>query len=405
MSEFLILKSADEARAILAGFEARGSERVALAKAGGRVLARDVVAAEDLPAFPRATMDGYAVRSKDVYGASDGAPAYLKIAGQIAMGAAPPRALAAGEAMGISTGGMVPDGADAVVMIEWTQKVGDAEIEVLRPVATGENVIRPGEDVARGRVALRRGTRLLPAQIGMLAALGETIVDVFPRPRVTILSTGNEIVSPDLAPAPGQVRDVNQYALAAACERAGAEVTLGGVIEDDAEALKKAVGAAVGSADLVMLSGGSSVGVRDLTADTLGAFGDILFHGISVRPGKPTILARTANGQPLLGMPGPPTSALVIFDVFVRPLLWRLGGETARDPWPARKKARLARRQASVPGREDWIRVRLDGELAHPLLGGSSALTNLAESSGYLCIEAGREGIAEGDEVDVLLHL
>jgi molybdopterin molybdotransferase len=266
-------------------------------------------------------------------------------------------------------------------------------------------VIRVGEDVARGRVVLQKGTRLSPAQVGMLAALGETEVAVFPRPRVAILSTGNEIVAPDRAPAPGQVRDVNQYALCAACERAGAQVQLGGVIADDPAALEKAVSAAVASADLVMLSGGSSVGVRDLTADTLSAHGDILFHGISVRPGKPTILARTNSGQPLVGMPGPPTSALVIFDVFVRPLVWRLGGETARDPWPARRRARLARRQASVPGREDWIRVRLEGELAHPLLGGSSALTNLVESSGYVCIEAGREGIAEGDEVDVLLHL
>src|SRR5262249_13063603 len=155
----------------------------------------------------------------------------------------------------------------------------------------------------------------------------------------------------------GQVRDVNQSALAAACERAGAEVQLGGVIPDDPARLRDAVAAAVVAADLVMLSGGSSVGVRDLTADTLAAHGEILFHGISVRRGKPAILARTARGQPLFGMPGPPTSALVIFDVFVRPLVWRLGGETERDPWPARRRARLARRQASVPGREDWIRV------------------------------------------------
>ncbi|HJZ88887.1 MAG TPA: gephyrin-like molybdotransferase Glp, partial [Polyangia bacterium] len=336
MSEFLILKSAEEARAILADFLPVGKEVVGLAEAGGRVLAADVTAPEDVPAFPRATMDGYAVRARDLYGASEGAPAYLKVAYQVAMGARPERPLAPGEAAAISTGGMLPDGADAVVMVEWTQPVRPGEIEALRPVAPGENVIRPGEDVPRGRHVLREGQRLRPQDVGLCAALGLPRVPVFARPRVHILSTGNELVAPADVPAPGQVRDVNQYALAAAAGRAGAVATLSGVIADEPGQLRAAVGAAAQRADLTLLSGGSSLGVRDLTAEVLGAFGDILFHGISVRPGKPTILARSRRGAPLVGMPGPPLSALVIFDVFIRPLLARLGGETAYQSFPAR---------------------------------------------------------------------
>ena len=408
MTEFLLLKSADEARQILRGFGSVGVETVGIERAAGRVLAEAAFAPEDLPAFARATMDGYAVRSRDVFGASDGAPAYLRIGPTIAMGAPPPRPLAAGEALPISTGGMLPEGADAVVMVEWTAAVGAEELEVLRAVAPGANVIRAGEDVPRGREVLPPGRRLRPQDVALLAALGLVRVPVQAVPLVRILSTGNEIVPPERAPAPGQVRDANQLALAAAAARAGARVETRGIVIDDLEALRRAAREAAEGADLLLLSGGSSVGVRDLTARVLGELGTILFHGISVRPGRPTLLSQ-GGGRPLVGMPGPPTSALVIFEVFIRPLVHALGGEVVADLWPARVRARLLRRQASVPGREDWIRVRLgsaaDGSrTAEPLLGGSAALSNLVASDGYLRIEAGCEGVAEGEEIEVLLH-
>jgi molybdopterin molybdotransferase len=406
VSEFLILKSAAEARALLEEFPPVGLEPCPLPVAGGRVLAEDVRAPEPLPAFSRATMDGYAVRASDLFGASDGAPAYLRVVGQLPMGEAPAAPLGAGEALGISTGGMLPDGADAVVMIEWTQRIGPSEVEVFRPVAPGENVIGVGDDVRAGEPVCHAGGRLRPQDVALLAALGVVELPVHRLPRVAVLSTGNELSPPHERPGPARVRDANQLALAEAVRRAGGEPTCGGIIADDAGELARAVAAASERADLVLLSGGSSVGVRDLTAQTLAALGEICFHGISVRPGRPTLLARAKSGAPLVGMPGPPTSALVIFDVFIRPLLFRLGGQRERDLWPLRVRARLTRRQASVAGREDWIRVRLlrdpQGDwLAEPLRGSSAALSNLTRADGYLCIEAGCEGVAEGETVEV----
>ena len=407
MAEFLVLRSADEARRLLAAFPAVGAERVALAEADGRVLAADVVGTEALPAWTRAVMDGYAVRAADTFGASDTVPAFLSCVGAVPMGGVFPRALAPGEAAAIATGGVIPDGADAVVMIEFTDERAGA-VAVHRGVATGDHVLRTGEDVARGAVLGRAGRRLRPEDVALCAALGITEVLVHRRPRVGVLSTGDELVAPDAMPRPGQVRDANQLALAAACRRCGCDVELGGVAADDAAELAARTRSLAASCDAVLLSGGSSVGARDLTAGALvAAGGEIIFHGISVRPGKPTILAR-AGAKPLLGMPGVPVSALVIFEVFVRPMLLALGGEREREAWPARRRARLSRRVPSLAGREDYVRVRLvtTGEvaLAEPLLGGSSAMSTLARADGLVIVPAGVEGIAEGDEVEVLLH-
>jgi len=408
VGEFLILKSGDEAREILTSFAALATESVALDHAFDRVLGEDLLALEDTPPWPRSVMDGYAVRARDVQGASESVPCYLKLVGTVPMGAVLERRIGPGEAAGISTGGVLPEGADAVVMIEYVDRARAEEIEVHRSVAAGDNLIRPGEDLRRGDMVVPRGKRLRPQDVGALAAFGRTEVRVFRRPRVAVLSTGNEVVPPDKAPAPGQVRDVNQYALSAQVRRAGGEPLLGGIVADDAAALRARVLELLDESDMVMLSGGSSVGVRDVASEVLASLGgSVLFHGINVRPGKPTLCARVGD-KPVLGMPGFPVSSMVIFDVFVRPLLWRLSGESARDPWPARRRARFSRRHASAAGREDWVRVRLesraDGAWAAPVLGGSAALSTVVRADGLVRIDAGSEGIGEGEEIEVFLY-
>lgn len=409
MGEFLVLKSADEARALMTDFPPVGTERVALVAADGRVLAEDLSAPEDLPPWPRGVMDGYAVRAKDTFGASEAVPAFLKVRGAVPMGDVWRGTVGPGEAVAISTGGALPDGADAVVMIEYTQEGRGGELEVQKGVAPGDHVMRVGDDVRRGEPLLRAGRRLRPQDVAILAAFGVLEVPVRRRPRVAIVSTGNEIVPPEATPRPGQVRDMNQLALGAQARRCGCEPIFGGIVPDDAAALEAAVRRLVADADAVILSGGSSIGVRDLTASVLKAAGArVVFHGISVRPGKPTILARVGD-TPVLGMPGVPVSAMVIFDVFVRPLLWRLAGEERRDPWPFRRRARLARRAPSIAGREDYLRVRLvareDGALwAEPVLGGSAAVATLVGADGLVVVPSHAEGLAEGEEVEVLLH-
>lgn len=416
MGEFLVLKSADEARAILREFSPVGVEEVPLVEADGRVAARDLVCPADEPPWPRATMDGYAVRAKDTFGASDAVPAFLTVVGSVPMGDVFPGAIGPGQAVQISTGGVVPEGADAVVMVEYTQRGAGDELEVHKGVAPHQNLIRPGEDMRRGERLVARGRRLRPQDIGALANVGLVEVPVYRRPVVGILSTGNEIVPASATPRPGQVRDVNQFTLGAQARRAGAEVVLAGIAPDDPAEIRRRAAELLERCDLVLLSGGSSIGVRDLTASVFEALGaEIVFHGISVRPGKPTIYARRGD-KPIFGMPGVPVSAMVIFDVFVRSVVWQLGGESGREPWPVRRRALLTRRLPSIAGREDYVRVRLvppggpggrvaAGELpgAEPLLGGSASLSTLVKADGLVVVPSHSEGIAEGEEVEVLL--
>jgi molybdopterin molybdotransferase len=399
MPEVLLLKSADEARALLAGFAALPSEEVGFADADGRILAGAIVASEDLPPWSRSAMDGYAVRARD----TSAVPVVLRLRGHVAMGelwrGSPPLP---GDALGVPTGAAVPEGCDAVVMIEHTRPRSADEIEVRRTVAPGENLIRPGDDVHRGEILLPAGRRLRPVDLGALAAQGLVTVTVHRRPRVAILSTGNELVPPEQTPRPGQVRDVNAWILAAQAERLGCEVVHGGIVGDDAAALATRSAELVERADVLLLSGGSSIGTRDLTAavlETLGA--ELLFHGVNVKPGRPTLLARLGE-KPIFGMPGVPTSAAIIFDAFVRPLLYRLGGEPGADPWPCRRRARLARSVPSLPGREDYVRVRLTGDRAEPLAGGSS-LASLVRADGLLVIPEWLGGLTEGAEVEIFL--
>jgi molybdopterin molybdotransferase len=415
----LTLIPADEARRILLETAPVDTERVPLREAGGRVLAAPLRAPEDLPAQRRSVMDGYAVRAADVRGASELASVTLTLVGSVPMGDVFHGAVAAGEAVAISTGGFVPTGADAVVMAEHTSSMAESEAqgrsaEISRAVAPGANVIQPGEDFAVGADVLPAGRRLRPQDLAALATFGVAEVSVYRRPRVAVLSTGNELCDPwsPSPPRPGQVRDANQYALAAQVEAAGCLATAAGIVRDDARALREAVARALAEHDAVILSGGSSVGTKDVAAEAMLGLSPpgVLFHGIHIRPGKPTLFAR-AGARPVVGMPGFPTSSLIVFDAFIRPMLWRLGGEVGRENWPARRRARLAKAQPSVAGREDYLRVRLverDGDpsdlWAEPLAGGSAAISNVVFADGLVRVEAGLPGLAAGDSVDVFLY-
>ena len=408
--EFFRLQTRDEVLALYPRFAPVGVEEVDLSAALSRVLAAALLAPEDVPAFPRASMDGYGVRAADTFGSSVGAPQYLEIKGEVPMGAVPERPVNPGETLRVPTGAMLPPHADAVVMLEYTAEHPDGTLEVRRPVAPGENVLQPGEDVRHGEVLFPAGIRLRPQDLGLLAALGVTIVPVFRRPRVAILSSGDEIVPITQKPAAGQVRDSNAYLAAAQVAEWGGIPTIKGIVPDDFDALKTSLIAALKEADLILISGGSSVGARDLTLEAIKALpgAEVLAHGVAIRPGKPTILA--AVGQPplpMLGLPGHPASAAVVMEVLGKPLLARLAGLEALPSWGGEVAATLSRNLAGASGREDYVRVRLRREeetlWADPVLGPSGLLSPLVKSEGLVVIPLGVEGLVRGEAVKVRL--
>ncbi|MDR7485433.1 MAG: molybdopterin molybdotransferase MoeA [Armatimonadota bacterium] len=384
----------------------RGAERVAIEAALGRVLAADVVASVDLPPFPRSTADGWAVQAADTSAAAADRPARLNAAGQVQMGAEAAVAVVPGTAVRIPTGGMLPPGADAVVMQEDADTEG-AAVLVRRPVRAGDNVVGQGADVRAGAVVLRRGRRLRPADLGVLAGLGFPDVEVVLPPRVAILATGDEVRPPGAVLGPGQVRDMNSYTLAAAVLAAGGLPTLCGIVGDQTSAVESAIRRALEGHEMVLVSGGSSVGERDVAVDAIAAVGPpgIIVHGIAVRPGKPTVLA-LAGTVPVIGLPGNPVSALVIFDLFARPVLERmLGLDPTSAPWHL-VRAKLTAPLPGAGGREDHRRVRLesrpDGLWAVPLPAGSQILTSLVHADGVVRIPPGG-AFQQGEEVEVRL--
>ncbi len=386
----------------------RGTERVGLAEAFGRVLARDVVAPEDLPEFDRSTVDGYAVRAAETSGASGEHPSTLTIVGEVEMGAPAPRPIGPGETLRIPTGGMLPPGADAVVMLEDVEAGNGPSVVVRRPVRPGDNVIRRAEDVSRGEVALRQGVRLRPQDVGLLAAIGAVEVEVFLRPRVAVLATGDEIVAPDRRPAAGQVRDVNTVALSALVQQEGGIPQPYGIVEDEYGALLRTLADARRACDLVLVSGGSSVGEKDAVARAIADLGrpGVIVHGIRIKPGKPTILA-VVDGTPVIGLPGHPVSGMVIFDAFVRDVLRGLAGRAPARPLGRTVRARMARRVPSAGVREDHIRVFLEerdgAPWAIPVLGKSGIITTMTRADGVVIVPLGQDHVAEGAEVDVRL--
>lgn len=385
----------------------RGQETVPLLAALGRALAADVVSAIDLPPFDRSTVDGWAVRAPETSAATSGHPARLRHAGEVRMGAAAALILGPGGVVRIPTGGMLPEGADAVVMQEDVDTQGDV-ILVRRAVRAGENIVAHGADVQAGEAILRRGRRLRAADLGILAGVGLDRVDVFLPPRVAILATGDEVIPAGAPLAAGRVRDMNSPALAGAVLAAGGIPTLCGIVGDERSAVDEALRRALIDHDMVLVSGGSSVGERDVAAAAIGALGPpgVIVHGIAVRPGKPTVLA-AAGAVPVIGLPGNPVSALVIFDLFARPALDEmLGGNPASRPW-ALVRARLAEALPAAGAREDHRRVRLesrpDGLWARPLPAGSQILTSLARADGIVVVPASSAGFTEGEDVEVRL--
>lgn len=389
-------------------------EQVTLLEAGGRVLAREVRAEADVPAFARATMDGWAVRAADTSPVEPGVAPVLTVRGQVRMGEAPSVTVGPGEAVWIPTGGMLPGGADAVLPVESSEPAGGAgdgglpaAVKVLAPVRPGENVLPAGADVAAGRVVLRSGHRLRPQDVGALAAVGCTAPWVFRRPVVAIISSGDELVSPDRQPGPGQIRDANAYSLANAVRNDGGVPRLMGIVPDDPERLRAAVEKALAN-DMVIISGGSSVGRDDMVADILSQLGlpGVLVHGVRMAPGKPTILALIGD-RVVCGLPGNPVSALVTYELFVRPALrWRMGC-VPLETWQPTVRARLGAPLTAPPGRELYARVRLvvaGGELvAQPVPGGSGQLSSLVQADGLVVVPLERGSLPAGEIVDVRL--
>ena len=402
--EFFAVRTVAET---LAGFRpARRTpvETVALADAHRRAPAEPVRAPHDLPGFARATVDGFAVRAADTYGASEGLPSYLDVTGAVTMGRAPEVVVAPGNAVAMPTGGVMPDGADAVVMVEHTQETMPGTIEVVRPVAPGDGLVRADEDARAGAELLPAGRPLRAQDLGLLAAAGVTAVSVRARPRVAIVSTGDEVVAPtteDLGV--GQVRDATASALAALVRDAGGDHDQRGIVTDDHDPLAAVLRDAVATADLVVVSAGSSVGARDETAAVVAELGPpgIWAHGIALRPGKPTLLA-DCGGVPVLGLPGNPRSALVVFRIVGMPIV-RLVGGVAEPPEP-RVRARLGRSVPSAAGRLDVVQVTVRDGVAAPLFGASALLTILTAADGYIVVPDDATGLPEGSEVDVTLY-
>ena len=383
-------------------------ETVRTADSLHRVTAAPVVSGEALPAFARSSMDGYSVRAQDTFGASESLPALLNVVGDVLTGRQASVSLGIGDAAVAYTGGMLAVGADAVVMIERTETIDELTIEVMSPVAPGENVVQVAEDVSTGDTVLATGHRIRSQDIGAMLALGITEVEVVRKPRVAIISTGDEIVSPEDTPKPGQIRDINTYTIAARVSECGGLPVTFDVVPDDFQAQLSAAQKGFESADMLIFSAGSSLSSRDMTVEVFNRLGNpgVLVHGISIKPGKPTIVG-AVEGKPVFGLPGNPVSAIVVFDLVVRPIIYLLAGleEPPRRPSVT---ATLSRDVPSVAGREDHIPVRLHREngvlCADPVFGKSNLIFTLVKSDGMMVVPLDDGGRYAGDEVEVRLH-
>ncbi len=396
---------------LLTRFRPLEQEMVVLGKGLYRVLYTEIMPREDLPPFSRSTMDGFAVRARDTFGCSESEPALLQVIGEVAMGRLGyGLEVSQGQAAKIWTGGALPNGSDSVVMVEYTHNIDEQTIEVFRPVAPGENVIAKGEDFETGKPIFSKGHVLRPQDLGVLAGLGVTRVPVFRKPRVAIISTGDELVPPESVPKSGQIRDINSTTLDALVTEAGALPLQLGIVADDPDGMQEACEKALElSADIILLSGGSSVGRRDFTLTVFKRIkgAELLAHGVSVRPGKPTILARIGN-RALFGLPGHVASTVVVFYLFVRPLI-RLMAGLGLSIGLKQTEAVCGQEIPSVSGREDFIRVRLEKPnrnklpMAIPVWGKSGLLRPLVKADGLLIVPRDSEGLEKGEVASVLL--
>lgn len=424
MAEFFNVLPPDAAKSLLRDHihTILPSENIASVDALGRVLATAVAAPHNLPQFRRSTMDGYAVRAADTHGASESLPAFLQVIAEIPMGRAAEIELSPGTAVLVHTGGMIPETADAVVQVEHTQMMGEPltgdreqpqitrfpfEIEVFKAVATGQNVLQIGEDVAKASEILEQGHLIRPQDLGGLLALGIAQVQVSRQPRVAILATGDEVIPPAQQTAPGQIRDINSYTIAGLVQKAGGFPVLGGIVPDDFDNLKTRAVTLLAENDMLVMSAGSSVSVRDMTVDVINTLGKpgVLLHGVATRPGKPTIVGMIGN-KPVLGLPGNPVSAMVQFDMFGIPAIYWLQG-VQQLPKRGVVWARLSQNIASESGREDYVPARLQedahGFTATPVFGKSNLIYTLVNADGLIKIPLNKGGILQGEFVEVRL--
>ena len=407
MKEFFNVIDLDQVYAYIKKFPPVGVEEVPLSKSLNRILAQNITADIDLPDFRRSTMDGFAVRGASTFGASDGNPAYLSVKGSVAMGETSDCVIGPGEAVKIATGGMLPQGADSVIMVEHTGIIDETTIEAYRSVAPGQHIIDVGEDYAKGKTVLTDGMKIRPQEAGLLAAFGKQTVAVYKQPVIGIISSGDEIVATDKIPGPGQIRDINTFTLSGLVQQAGGRWVAFGIVEDNFEMLFKTCAQALSQCDMVMVSGSSSVGARDLTIEVLTALKDteIFFHGISISPGKPTILAKVEN-KAFWGIPGHVVSAMVVFSRIVKPFVEHIAGRDAKLKRELRLPALLSRNLSSAQGRVDYVRVRLlakqEALWAEPILGKSGLINTMVQADGLLEIGMNTEGLDRGAEVEVI---
>jgi molybdopterin molybdotransferase len=407
MKEFFKVKDLETVLDYRTKFPRVEIEQVPLLETVGRVLAEDIIADDDLPDFPRAIVDGYAVQGASTFGSSEGNPAYLTVTGSIAMGESPGLTIGPGEAAQIATGGMLPLGADSVVMIEHTEAIDDTTIEVYRSVAPGQNMIAIGEDIKKQARVIKQGQTIRPQETGLLAALGKQTVAVYQKPVIGIISTGDEIIPVNETPSRGQIRDINTYTLSGLIDQAGAIAVAHGIIRDNFEKLFEKCKSALDRCHMILISGGSSVGARDFTVEVFSALPDaeILVHGISISPGKPTILAKVQN-KAFWGMPGHVVSAMIVFARVVKPFIEHISGKSDGKREALRLQAKLSRNVASTQGRVDFIRVqlRLDGTQlwADPVLGKSGLISTMVKADGLIEIDINTEGLDKWAEVEVI---
>lgn len=373
------------------------TETVTISAASGRVLATDIMADRSVPPFNRSAMDGYAVIAEDTFGADEGG-IKLELKGVIHAGDVSENDVTPGYCIQIATGSPLPQGADAVVMVEYTEK-HENKILVTRPVYPGANVSKKGEDIVEGNIVLTAGSWLSPAKIGTLAALGRTDVEVYAKPSVAVIPTGEEIVAPGNSLSSGQIYDVNSFTLEAVLRENGAEVERYDIVGDEYPLLKKAINEAC-KHDMVVLSGGSSVGEKDLLAGILSEIGEVFFHGVQIKPGKPTLFG-LANDTPVFGMPGYPTSCLSNAYVFLIPAIRQM----ARLPPvpPKTVAAKIGKRIVSSSGRQQFLTVRIEDGVAHPVYKHSGAITSMANADGYIILPVNLDVIEEGEMVEVTL--
>ncbi len=412
----LTVKTSSEAEKII--FDTFGksiapTESVSLLDSVGRVLSEDIISKENVPDFNRSTVDGFAVKATDTFGCSDSIPAILNYKGEVLMGESPKFSIEKDQCAYVPTGGELPDGADAMVMIEFAEDYGDGTRAMLKPSAPGQHVTFKGDDVKVGQTVLKSGTRLSARHIAALASLGISKVSVYKKLKVAVISTGDELIDVTETPSGAEVRDINSYEICAALDELGCETLRVGIVKDDLSLLEKTIKGVIdgtydssfGPCDMLIVSGGSSVGVKDATFKVYDNLGEVLFHGIAIKPGKPTILANI-NSKPCFGLPGHPLAAYYVFNLFVKPLVLSMSGDTSKSK-TVKKVLPVSLSIPSNHGREECIGVKFiekdSKEMVEPVYAKSGLVSNLSKIDGFIRIGRDCEGISQGDEVEVEL--